>query len=432
MVADKSPIPFGEPQRLEALRGYEILDTPPEPTYDSLTRLAATLFDVPIALISLVDADRQWFKSHYGLEVEETPRNIAFCAHAILEDAVMQVTDSTQDPCFAESDLVTGEPGVRFYAGAPLISPEGFRLGTFCIVDQRPRDPLTAEQQCSLTDLARLAVTEMELHKFRKRASRVTAKAFQHILTPPERGLAREAQFGVLAALAHELRTPLNAVLGFGETMQQEMFGPLGNKKYRDYADCICRSGSHLLDLVNNILDFARLEHGDLRPNDSRFELAALVDDCLQTFVEESRRRGVALRPRLLSEGTQLKADRRLIGQILLNLIGNGLKYTDPGGSVTVVETRNADGCAVIEIVDTGIGMAPNQEPEALRPFGRLAHRGAERDEGAGLGLPLSKRLIELHGGTLVIRSRQGKGTTVGLHFPAYRVGPDDRLAQEV
>lgn len=431
MVSTKGPVLFNEFHRLEALRGYKILDTPREPACDALTRLAAKIFDVPIAVISLVDEDRQWFKSRYGMDVDETPRDGSFCAHAILGDGVLQVPDTTLDPRFAANDLVAGDFGVRFYAGAPLTTPEGFRLGTLCIIDRRPRPPLTADEQTSLTDLARLAMRELELGRLQRRDNLAKAEALRDLMKPPEAELAREARFGVLAALAHEMRTPLNAVLGFGETMQQELFGPLGNQKYRDYADCICSSGSHLLELVNNILDFARLEHGDLRPSESPFELAAVVDECLRTFVEESRRSQVALSPRLMSDRTQLKADRRLIGQILLNLIGNGLKYTEPGGSVTVVESRNADGCAVIEIVDTGIGMSKDQISEALRPFGRLAHSGVERGQGTGLGLPLSKRLIELHGGELVIRSRPGKGTTVGLVFPPYRVGPDDRIAKE-
>ena len=429
MVSAKGPVLFNELHRLEALRGYEILDTPPEPAYDSITRLAATVLDVPIALIVLVDAQRQWFKSRFGLGADETPREVSFCAHAILDDGVMQVPDATKDPRFADNSLVTGEVKLRFYAGAPLISPQGFRLGTLCVIDRRPRPLLNDEQIARLTDLANLAMSELELHKLRLRLKRVKATEFHSLLSPPELNLLREARFGVLAAMAHEMRTPLNAVLGFGETMQAEIFGPLGNEKYLEYADCICRSGRHLLELVNNILDFARLEHGDLRPNDRPFSLPDLVDECFHIFVEESRRGDVALKARLMSDATHLKADRRLVGQILLNLIGNALKFTEPGGSITVAESRDASGGATVEIVDTGSGMSPRQIKAALRPYGRPG-RTIKRGRVSGLGLPLSKRLMELHDGSLEIRSRPGAGTIVSLHFPPYRVQPDGTIAQ--
>ncbi len=431
MVTATGPILFNELHRLEALRSYRILDTPKEPTFDALTRLAAKHFDVPIALISLVDTNRQWFKASSGLEAEETAREVSFCAHAIVERGVMQVSNANEDPRFARNKLVTGEPGIVFYAGAPLVTEEGFALGTLCIIDRKPRDLLDEEGKTSLKDLASLVMRELELHKLRSRVDRVKAAGLADLLSPPEAELVREARLGVLAALAHEMRTPLNAVLGFGEAMKHELFGPLGNLKYADYADCICRSGSHLLELVNNILDFARLEHGDLHPQESTFDLATLVDECLHLFIEESRRREVKVEPRLLSQGTVLKADRRLIGQVLLNLIGNGLKFTHAGGSVSVLESRQPDGRLVIEITDTGVGMSKTQINSALRPFGRLPHSGAEQGQGSGLGLPLSKRLIELHGGELKIRSKPGRGTTVVLGFPAHIVGPADWLAQE-
>ena len=137
------PIPFEENQRLAALYDYDVLDTPAEACFDRITRLAANHFAVPIALISLVDPVRQWFKSRVGLDASETPREISFCGHAILNDDVMQVEDATLDPRFADNPLVTAAPHIRFYAGAPLIAPGGFRLGTLCIIDRRARSLLS-------------------------------------------------------------------------------------------------------------------------------------------------------------------------------------------------------------------------------------------------------------------------------------------------
>ncbi len=133
------PSPHDEAERLEVLYDYEILDTAPEATFDRVTRLAARLFNVPIAVISLVDADRQWFKSCYGLDIRQTGRDLAFCAHAILHDEVMSVPDATLDPRFADNPLVTGEHHIRFYAGAPLHSHEGENLGTLAVLSSEPR-----------------------------------------------------------------------------------------------------------------------------------------------------------------------------------------------------------------------------------------------------------------------------------------------------
>lgn len=159
-----------EQQRLKALRRYEILDTPTEGTFDRLTRLGAGLFGAPICLISLVDEYRQWFKSRFGLEATETPREVSFCAHAIGHPAEpFVVPDASDDPRFRSNPLVTGPPYLRFYAGAPLISSEGEALGTFCFIDREPRhEPLTPEKTELLQDLALLTVAFMEARLERK------------------------------------------------------------------------------------------------------------------------------------------------------------------------------------------------------------------------------------------------------------------------
>lgn len=158
----KAPLPNDEIARLKTLAFYEILDTPPEGAFDRITKIARKLIDVPICLISLVDAERQWFKSRQGLDVSETSRDISFCAHAILSDEVMIVPDALADVRFADNPSVQGEPHIRFYAGAPLIAGGGHRVGTLCVIDQTPRQ-LTTSQRESLSDLAHLVVDGMKL-----------------------------------------------------------------------------------------------------------------------------------------------------------------------------------------------------------------------------------------------------------------------------
>lgn len=152
-----------EKHRVQALKDYAVLDTPPHPSFDAVTRAAQIAFDVPIALISLLDETRQWFKSCIGLEVRETPREISFCTHAIGQSDVYVVPDAAKDPTFADNPLVTGAPHIRFYAGAPLVDAEGYALGTLCIIDTRPRS-FPAHDRRHLAALGECAMNAIELH----------------------------------------------------------------------------------------------------------------------------------------------------------------------------------------------------------------------------------------------------------------------------
>jgi GAF domain-containing protein len=160
----KAHVPLEEAARLEALRQYKILDTPSEQAYDDITALAAFICDVPIALISLVDADRQWFKSKVGLEANETSREVSFCAHAILSNEIMIVNDALEDERFDTNPLVTCAPNIRFYAGVPLKTPKGHLIGTLCVIDHQPRD-LSEHQLKTLEALARQVVMQLELQR---------------------------------------------------------------------------------------------------------------------------------------------------------------------------------------------------------------------------------------------------------------------------
>ncbi len=159
----KPPIPPDEPQRMETLREYHILDTAPESVYDDIAHVAAGVCDTPIALIALIDGTRNWFKARVGVddELTESPRDLSFCGHAILRSDIFEVTDAAVDERFADNPLVASQPRIRFYAGAPLITPDGYKLGTICAIDVRPRR-LTPEQRETLTALSRLVMRQLD------------------------------------------------------------------------------------------------------------------------------------------------------------------------------------------------------------------------------------------------------------------------------
>ena len=173
------PLPFDEPDRLAALKAYDVLDTPPEETLDDLAALAAELCQVPVALISLVDETRQWFKAKVGIDFQQTPRDVAFCAHAICQPEILVVPDAMADERFARNPLVTGEPQIRFYAGAPLVTPAGHAVGSLCIIDRQPRELQPAHERV-LRALSRHVVAQLELRRSfaeRKRTEEALTRA---------------------------------------------------------------------------------------------------------------------------------------------------------------------------------------------------------------------------------------------------------------
>jgi PAS domain S-box-containing protein len=840
------PVPADETERLAALRRYAILDTPPEEAFDRVTRLAASLFRAPIALISLLDAERVWFKSRVGIAVSEIPRDVTLCAHTVLSDDITVVPDTRADPVFASNLVVTGELGIRFYAGAPLITRDGYRIGALCVVDRVPRHEFNAEDQSRLATLARLVMNELDLrHELSVRAAverdlalanelvsaiaeapsvkdameaalriirdvvgaasarawalgargstcqliaaydqqgprtpeeinrgrrsplsltnsmvgevltrrerrivediaavdterypltpgaialgyvcsicvpveqdgrvfainfmfrqklagmealadriealvrtmrpilgrklaeeRITllesvvtnandgvmviesddqlvgtpesqrvlylnpaftrmtgyaladlrgqtpsalwatgrdstgAEALQRVLVegataefemlyrrkdgteawgdisavpigdgalgparcvtilrdasqrrrlrealieretmfrllfennpipmwvrdltthlcvqvnesaieqygytreeflaltarelspedprfdaavPPESAFigrfpnrrhrkadgsmitvdvvshflefagrravlvaaidvteqrraeeeirhakevaeaASQAKSELLANMSHELRTPLNAIIGFSEVMQVGLFGPLGSPKYDSYVADIRDSAGHLLTVISDILDVAKIEANSFRLDETPFDPAAVISSAIRLMRPRAESALVRIDFENLARDIQITADETAMKRVVLNLLSNAVKFSEGGSAVTVRSELDSAGQYKIAVQDHGIGMAPDEIPLALTPF-RQINSGLQRKyEGAGLGLPIAKQLVELHGGELLIASVPGVGTTVSILLPESRYAAPSR-----
>ena len=224
-----------------------------------------------------------------------------------------------------------------------------------------------------------------------------------------------------LANMSHELRTPLNAVIGFSNVMQQQMFGPMPDR-YREYSKVIEESGTHLLTIINSILDLARAEASRLTLNEQEVEIADVVAFCEQIIRVMAQKAGVAFVPDI-DEGLPLVfADPTKLQQILINLLSNAIKFTPPSGTVTLTIGLDAGGDLKFRIEDTGIGIPADKIELALAPFGQVDSRLARKYDGVGLGLPLTKILVELHGGKLEIDSEVDAGTVVTVRFPRERM----------
>lgn len=223
------------------------------------------------------------------------------------------------------------------------------------------------------------------------------------------------------ANLGHELRTPLNAVIGFAQSLDAEIWGPLGSPRYREYARAIADSGQHLYVLIQNILDLSRHDAGvlelDERPVDLGLEIAA----CRDMLAASAASSGIALNIEVPLPAPWVLGDATKLRQIVINLAANAVRFTPAGGRVTVAVQRLDDGATEIRVTDTGVGLEPEDIPRALEPFVQVSRDRTRESGGAGLGLPLSKRLAELHDGRLEIDSRPGEGTTVRVALPAWR-----------
>ena len=233
---------------------------------------------------------------------------------------------------------------------------------------------------------------------------------------------ANKSKSEFLATMSHELRTPLNAIIGFSDIIKRELFGAIGNEKYADYAKDIYESGSHLLSIINDILDLAKAESGKLQLNEHEFDISETLEAC----VRMCRGRAEAGKVELIFFGGQSEirtvADERLILQVIANLVTNAVKFTPEGGSVRLFVSANAQKGIQIRVTDTGIGIAPENLDRVLRPFEQVETSYARKHGGSGLGLPYAKRLTELHGGDLKLESEPGKGTTVSVSLPPSRL----------
>ncbi|HEY1709383.1 MAG TPA: ATP-binding protein [Rhizomicrobium sp.] len=236
-----------------------------------------------------------------------------------------------------------------------------------------------------------------------------------------EAAIANRTKSTFLAAMSHELRTPLNAVIGFSDVLLAELYGPLGAERYKEYAQDIRDSGTHLLSLINDVLDLSRLDAQQGTLDEDEFALLDVVAETERMVSPQAEKAGVLLSHDVSPALPLVRADRRRIRQILLNLMSNATKFTHPGGSVHVSARVTSDGMT-ISVADTGIGIAKEDIPKALERFGQVDSRLARKYQGTGLGLPLAKQLTELHGGNFELKSAEGVGTTVTFTLPPERI----------
>lgn len=523
--APRVPVPVNEPSRLRALQSYDIMDSGQELRYDDITLLASRICGTPMALISLVGEDRQWFKSKIGLEGSETLRELAFCAHAIVEpDKVLTVADAQLDERFATNPFVTGDPHVRFYAGAPLVSADGHALGTLCVIDREPRQ-LQPHQQDALLALSRQVMALMEERRtsaalrgamqaltrsealFREAyenapigialvspegewlrvnqslcdilgysAEQLTRTTFQAITHPEDlesdlllvrRTLAREirsyqlekrylhrngesvcahlsvslvwdkqrplyfiaqiqditerkniergkAEF--LTMVSHELRTPVTALRGALGILAAGAAGALPPKAQALTA-LADRNADRLHRLVNDILDVEKIEAGAFAYRRTDVDLNQLVAQAAVELRHYADQYQVKIEVSSDLPRAFLHADADRLMQVLANLISNAVKHSPAGGTIDVHVSRTEQSFRV-GVSDQGDGIPEAFRPHIFEKFAQANWTATNPKGGSGLGLNISRAIIQHHGGVLGFETELGAGSTFYFELP--------------
>ena len=396
------PVPIDEEARIAALERYQLLDSESEESFDRLSRLAAKFLQVPISTITLVDRDRVWFKSTFGLNATENARKNSFCAYTINDDAPFVIEDTAKDPRFSGLPQVVGGPMIRFYTGVPLRTADGFNIGSLCIMDNKPRN-LNDEQLQVLQDIANVVVDEIEfrLANLHLTEARNTAEE------------ATKAKSEFLANMSHEIRTPMNSILGMSYlALQSDLEG-----KQKNYVEKIQTSANSLLRILNDILDFSKIESGKLEIEHTEFLLGDVFNklrDLLELKAEEQK---LDLCLDIEKDVPQcLVGDPLRLSQVLVNLGNNALKFTPSGGkvklSVAIKEQGKDTVLLQFSCSDTGIGITREQQAMLFQSFNQADSSTTREYGGSGLGLAICKRIVELLGGKIWIDSEPGKGST--------------------
>ena len=379
-------IPDNESDRQANLDLYEILDTFPEEAFDAITSIAAHICGTPIALISLIDKDRQWFKSHHGLSVSETPRDFAFCAHAILEpDQLFVVEDAQLDNRFFDNPLSTGDPNVIFYAGAPLVSSEGFPLGTLCVIDNKPHT-LNSDQRKALADLSSQVIAQMELRRNLKE------------LKSKNEELSRYAHL-----ISHDLRSPMQSIYQLSKIIAKESEGNLSEKAEKAMAQ-LQKKALQSQELVDGILKHSLAGEHSYAPE--RIQVVEFVNDLIDFCSPPG---DIQLIPEVTV--TEIVCDPTILHQILQNLISNAIKYNDKDLGVVRIAVNTNDSELTFEVIDNGPGIPEKYHERIFGMFQTLSYADRFGNKGTGIGLHTVKNLVVLLGGLITIESKEGEGS---------------------
>lgn len=382
-----------EEERIKALRRYDILDSPPDGSFDKLTKLAAKLLKVPIAIIGLVDTDRIWFKSRYGLDTQQIDREKGLCASAILSDDFYQVENAVTDQRTLANPLVTGAFGLRFYAAYPLKTKDGYNLGTFCVMAKEPRI-LTQEETGILKDLRDITMDQIEL----RLASRISAIQHNQILN----------------TTAHDLKNPLTTIPVRADLIKLKKNDP-------DIVDAMCDqiklASLNMVGIIDELLQSGSMEAGQVRMLLTKLDVSFLVGNVVAMNQPLAEKKGQSINFSATTD-MYVNADEGKLNEIVDNLINNAIKYS-PADTNIFVRVKALGKNAVIEVEDEGPGLTIEDKNQLFQRFTRLSAQPTGGENSTGLGLSIVKVLVEAHDGRIFAESEgENRGAKFSVELP--------------
>jgi signal transduction histidine kinase len=403
------PVPANESEALAVIDRDAVLDAPSEP-FDGLVRLAATICRAPIAQITLAETTRQWMSAAPDIPAQAIARASSFFARAIGGDDVFVVEDAHADSRFARNPCVLGEPFIRSYAGAPLVSADGRNLGTLCVMDTKPHR-FDGERQLALVMLARQAMMQLEL---RQQVDELRCReAHSQSVAASEHEVER-MKCDFIATVSHELRTPLTSIHGSLGLLASGVMGELP-REAKVMVSVAQRNSVRLLALVNDILDVDKLESGKIEMHLVPTSLMAIIERAIEMIRPLAAQDGVSIE--VTGPHAQVRGDEARLGQVVANFLSNAVKYSPRDGIVSVSVGAVGE-MLEVRVRDRGRGIGADLQKKLFQRFQRADSSDARTRPGAGLGLAICKAIVEQHGGTIGVESCEGEGSAFWFRVP--------------
>ncbi|MCG1036624.1 GAF domain-containing sensor histidine kinase [Polaribacter sargassicola] len=403
-------IPENENIRLEVLKNYSILDSLPEKEYDAITKIASSICNTSIALVSIVDKDRQWFKSTFGIEATETPREISFCAHSILNpDELFVVNDATKDERFFDNPLTVNAPNVIFYAGAPLNSSEGYPLGTLCVIDNKPHE-LNENQREALLLLSKQVVALLELRKKNKELEASKNKVVK----------LNEQLNNFANRLTHDLKSPINGISFLLDVLKQDYTSIFENTEAEEYLTLIADRIVYVDSLITEILNYSKVTSENIVYEN--VNLKELLDKIVNNIDFENK---------ILLDTTDLNFEiicsKIGLVQVFQNLISNSRKFYDEDKSEITVSFKEDQDYYYFTYEDNGPGI---EEKYWTKVFDMFETLGTKNNNSTGIGLATVKSIIKRLGGKIELKKRDDNKKGVCFYF--YISKKENHLLEEI
>ncbi|MFV8392226.1 sensor histidine kinase [Flavobacterium sp. LB2P6] len=392
MIAPKKYIL--EEERIKLLESYSILDTLPEAEYDNLTLIASQICGTPIALITFLDEERQWFKSHTGLDISETPRDYSFCAYAINDpENIFIIPDARNDVRFHDNPIVVGQENVIFYAGVPLTNEDGMPLGTICVIDHKPK-VLTPDQ---IRSLKALSVQTMKLLELRLKKLQL-----EKTLEALEKKNQELDRFAYIAA--HDLKSPLANISGLSDVFIDN-YNEIIDEEGREIIHLIKTSSFKLREMIDSLLAYSKSNILQ-KENNSEVSISVLEKEFSNLFIFKNN-----CSITFKSNVSFLLINKSAIEQILINLVTNAIKYNDKENIEIEIEIIEESDCYKIAVSDNGPGISEEFHNVIFDIFEVVSTVDRYGVKGNGIGLATVKKIVEAFDGTINVESEMGKGS---------------------